>query len=62
MTHPRKYTNWLYEAVAQGILTWESIAQACLAYMSEQDVENMCGDYEWFWDTMFEENDDREED
>lgn len=47
MSNTRNYTNKLYELVDNGVLSWEDIGKACLKYMSEADVEDMCSDYEW---------------
>lgn len=37
----RKVTSELAAMVDNGVLTWEQIARACLAYMSELDVADM---------------------
>ena len=37
----RKVTSELAAMVDEGLLTWERIARACLAYMSELDVADM---------------------
>jgi len=41
MTNVRKATNTLIELAEQGLISWESIATACLQYMSEADVADM---------------------
>ena len=41
MREPRQVTNEIIEMVEEGALSWESIAMACLSYMSEDDVEDM---------------------
>ena len=38
----RHYTNWLYEQVENDMLSWEYVAQMCLRWLSEGDVEEMC--------------------
>ena len=42
----RHYTNWLYEQVDNGMLSWEFIAQLCLRWLSEGEVEAMCRDHD----------------
>jgi hypothetical protein len=34
----RKITNKVLELAADGVISWESLATAALAYMSEDDV------------------------
>lgn len=41
MSNVRKATNTLIELAEQGLISWESIATACLQYMSEADVADM---------------------
>jgi len=38
----REYTNKVLEAVEEGILDRDMVIMACLKYMSEKDVEDMC--------------------
>ena len=38
----RKYTNYLLEAMEEGLFTGEQIAEMALKYMSEDDVRDMC--------------------
>jgi hypothetical protein len=38
----RKYTTKLLEMMDEGMITAESVAEMCLAYMSEDDVKDMC--------------------
>ena len=54
MSDVRKVTNQLIDLADSGVLSWESIAVACLLYMSERDVADMAGD-NYFID---DENDD----
>lgn len=37
----REATNKMYELAEEGLVSWESIAKACLGYMSEADVQDM---------------------
>lgn len=37
----REYTCKLYELAEEGLVSWETIAKACLSYMSEHDVKDM---------------------
>lgn len=43
----RRYTNELIEMIEQGLLSQETVINACLKYMSEADVEDMmrCNDF-----------------
>jgi hypothetical protein len=42
MSHPAsKWTNLLSRALEDGTMTYEAVADMCLAYMSEADVEDM---------------------
>lgn len=36
-----KYRNQMYELVEEGLVSWESIAKACLGYMTEAEVQDM---------------------
>lgn len=38
----RKYTNEIWGMAEDGLISWETIAQAALKYMSEDDVKDMC--------------------
>ena len=38
----RDYTVKLLEMMDEGMITAESVAEMCLAYMSEDDVKDMC--------------------
>lgn len=61
MTHnknyARIYTNKLIEMASDGLITWESLAHACLGYMSEADVKDMA-QTEWDVQDETEENND----
>ena len=37
----RKYTNKLMDMMDSGMISAEAVAEMCLAYMSEDDVEDM---------------------
>jgi hypothetical protein len=54
MSEVRNVTTQLIDLVNDGVLSWESIAVACLSYMSEHDVADMA-QYNYFID---DENDD----
>ena len=41
MSDVRKVTNQLIDLVDDGVLDWETVAMACLSYMSENDVTDM---------------------
>lgn len=38
----RKYTNKLLELLDEGIISHKTVAEMCLSYMSEYEVEDMC--------------------
>ena len=38
----RKYTNMVLEMMDEGVMDPKAIAEMCLQYMSESDVEDMC--------------------
>ena len=38
----RKYTTKLLEMMDEGLISAEAVAEMCLAYMSEDDVKDMC--------------------
>ncbi len=54
----REITNRIYEAVDEGVLTWQQIAEAALTYMSESDVADMAHNEEFF---MYEDEEEDEE-
>jgi len=41
MSNVRQVTNTLIDLAEQGVISWESIATACLRYMSEANVADM---------------------
>lgn len=51
----RANTNKVIELAEEDIITWQSIAEACLMYMSEVDVADMARLYNWVED---DEDDD----
>lgn len=53
----RKITLKVHDALAEGVLSWQSVAEAALAYMSEDDIADMAHENEWF---LYEQ--DQEED
>lgn len=38
----RKYTNMVLDMMDEGVMSPQAIAEMCLAYMSEDDVKDMC--------------------
>jgi len=42
----RKYTILMLEMMDEGIMDAKAVAEMCLNYMSERDVEDMMGDYD----------------
>jgi dihydroorotase-like cyclic amidohydrolase len=58
----REVTNKIYDAVAEGVLTWEQVAKGALQYMSELDVAEMAHNEEFFlYENELEEEDDEDE-
>ena len=51
----RDYTVKLMDMMDEGVLTAQSVADMCLAYMSEDDVKDMCRAN----DILDEEDEDR---
>jgi len=54
MSSSRKVTNKLLEMIEEGVLDPQVLAEACLKYMSEDDVADMAHSNE----LIFEEADD----
>lgn len=42
--HARIYTNHLVSLAEDELITWESLALACLGYMSERDIKQLAED------------------
>lgn len=42
MYQTRKYTNMLLELLEAGVLDKDNVILACMCYMSEDDVKDMC--------------------
>jgi hypothetical protein len=42
--HARIYTNHLVSLAEDELITWESLARACLGYMSEHDTKQLAED------------------
>jgi hypothetical protein len=40
----RKYTNHLIGMAQDGLISWESLAHACLRYLTEHDVKEIAED------------------
>jgi hypothetical protein len=57
----REFTNKVYEAADNGLLDWKTIAEACLSYMSEDDVKDMVYANDWLF-LVDEEDEENEED
>jgi hypothetical protein len=55
----RKFTNRLLELMDEGVIDAEDIVSACVKYMSEADVKEMC-EYNCFDEFMFEEETEEE--
>lgn len=57
MSDPRQMTNRLLELVEEGILDPTLVITACVKYMSEDEVADMCHINEFFFD---DEDEDEE--
>lgn len=62
MRKPREATNQLLEWIEQGMLDRDTVILACLKYMSEDDVAEMCRVNEFFDIEEEEETDDDDDD
>jgi hypothetical protein len=65
MKQPREITNKVHAALEDGTLSYQQVAEAALIFLSEDDVERMAHNEEFFihehyedWD--FDEADDEE--
>lgn len=59
----RKITNRIYDAVDEGVLSWQQVAEGALSYMSEQDIAEMAHNEEFFlYEDELEDEDDEDED
>jgi hypothetical protein len=54
---PRETTNRLLESVEEGILDRDAVILACVNYMSEDDVADMCRVNEFFYDDNADDDD-----
>jgi len=53
----REATNKLLELIEEGVLDRDTVIMACVKYMSEDDVADMCHANEFFTDDEEEEDD-----
>jgi hypothetical protein len=53
----REITNKIHDAVAEGILSWQQVAEGALAFMSEQQVADMAHSEEFF---IYEDDEDED--
>lgn len=42
MRQPRQYTNQLIDMLDNGLIDYKTVVTACLNYMSEQEVQDLC--------------------
>jgi hypothetical protein len=56
----RKYTTKLLEMMDEGLISAEDVAEMALAYMSEDDVKDMCRANDLLLDDEEDEEDDEE--
>lgn len=56
----RKVTNELYELAEQGVISWETLAVACMKYMSEDEVADMAHCNEFIQEEEEEEENEDE--
>lgn len=61
MSLARANTNQLLEAVEEGLLDRDQVIMACVKYMSESDVADMCRINEFFPEYEEEEDDEDSE-
>lgn len=60
MRKVREITNKIYDAVEEGTLTWQQVAEGALAWMSEQQVADMARSEEFFLYEDLEDDEDVE--
>ena len=53
----RQATNKLLEMIEEGVLDRDGVIMACVKYMSEDDVADMCHVNEFFYDEDDEDED-----
>ena len=53
----REITNKIHDAVSEGILSWQQVAEGALAFMSEQQVADMAHSEEFF---IYEDDEDED--
>lgn len=60
----REWTNKVCEAMDEGILDPREVAEMCMSYMSEWDVEDMCriNDLKEYLDPGSDDDEDEEDD
>jgi hypothetical protein len=56
----RQATNKLLELLEEGVLNKDTVIIACVSYMSESDVTDMCRANEFFDDNNEEEEEEEE--
>lgn len=56
----RQATNRLLELVEEGLLDRDTVIMACVKYMSEDDVADMCHINEFFYSDEEDEEDEDE--
>ena len=57
----REATNWILEAIDEGTLDRDTVINACLKYMSEDDVRDMAHANEFGWPGNDNYSDDEDE-
>ena len=62
MSLARANTNQLLEAIEEGVLDKDQVIMACVKYMSESDVADMCRINEFFPEYEEEDEDDGQPD
>lgn len=58
----RNATNKLLELIEEGVLTNDQVVMACVKFMSEDDVAEMCEANEFFEEAEEDEEDENNED
>ena len=54
----RKYTTMVLDMMDEGVMDPKAIAEMCLAYMSEADVEDMCRSNDILPEDEYEDEDE----
>lgn len=58
---PRKVTTKMLEMIEEGALDRDTVINACVSYMSEDEVADMCRSNDFIYDTEDDEDEGSED-